>query len=66
MLLMHFHKKKTSRSKYEGSGLGLSIVKKLVDKLDGTIEVASKKNVGTDIKICMTFEIGEEVNLTVF
>lgn len=54
--------KKTSRSKYEGSGLGLSIVKKLVDKLDGTIEVASKKNVGTDIKICMTFEIGEEVN----
>lgn len=54
--------KKTSRSKYEGSGLGLSIVKKLVDKLNGTIEVASKKNVGTDIKICMTFEIGEEVN----
>lgn len=54
--------KKTSRSKYEGSGLGLSIVKKLVDKLDGTIEVASKKNVGTDIKVCMTFEIGEEVN----
>lgn len=54
--------KKTSRSKYEGSGLGLSIVKKLVDKLDGTIEVASKKNVGTDIKVCMIFEIGEEVN----
>ena len=54
--------KKTSRSKYEGSGLGLSIVKKLVDKLNGTIEVASNKNVGTDIKICMTFEIGEEVN----
>lgn len=32
-----------------------------MDKLNGTIEVASKKNVGTDIKICMTFEIGEEI-----
>ena len=53
--------KTTSRSKYEGSGLGLAIVKKLVDKLNGTIEVNSKKNVGTDIKICMTFAIGEEI-----
>ena len=53
--------KKTSRSTYEGSGLGLAIVKKLVDKLNGTIEVNSKKNVGTDIKICMTFAIGEEI-----
>ena len=53
--------KTTSRSTYEGSGLGLAIVKKLVDKLNGTIEVNSKKNVGTDIKVCMTFAIGEEI-----
>lgn len=32
---------------YEGSGLGLSIVQRLVEVLDGEIEVESEKNVGT-------------------
>jgi len=32
---------------YEGAGLGLSIVQKLVDALGGTIEVETQKGEGT-------------------
>jgi signal transduction histidine kinase/CheY-like chemotaxis protein/CHASE3 domain sensor protein len=35
--------------KYGGTGLGLSIVKKLIQLHNGTIEVQSRKNVGTHI-----------------
>ena len=36
---------------YEGTGLGLSLVKKLVTLMQGKIEVESKKNQGTTFKI---------------
>ncbi len=35
----------------EGTGLGLNIVKKCVDTLDGTIECVSKENIGTEFII---------------
>ena len=35
--------KSDARSVYQGTGLGMSIVKTLVDKMDGTIDVASKR-----------------------
>lgn len=44
---------------YAGTGLGLSIVKKLVELMDGSIEVSSKKNVGTRISVIIDFEIAE-------
>lgn len=37
----------------EGSGLGLYIVKNAIDKLNGTIEVESKRNQGTVFKISL-------------
>ncbi|MCB9060828.1 MAG: response regulator [Halobacteriovoraceae bacterium] len=37
----------TSSKKYQGSGLGLSIVKEFIDKLDGTISIDSKTEQGT-------------------
>lgn len=37
---------------FEGTGLGLTIVKKYVAALNGTIKVDSKENVGTTFKVC--------------
>ncbi len=36
---------------YEGNGLGLRLVRSLVEMNDGTITIDSKKNVGTTVKI---------------
>ena len=41
--------------KYEGHGVGLSIVKKYIEALQGTIEVQSKRNKGTTISVTIPF-----------
>ena len=46
-----------ARTTYEGIGLGLSIVKKLVDVMDGTITCQSKKGVGTTFRVELTFKL---------
>ncbi|ONI45026.1 hypothetical protein AN641_00980 [Candidatus Epulonipiscioides gigas] len=42
-----------SREKYEGSGIGLSIVNSLIFKLDGEISVKSSEGVGTSMIISL-------------
>ena len=54
---------KSSHTKYAGSGLGLSIAKKLADKLRGTIELTSNKGEGTKAVIRIPFKIGNQVQL---
>lgn len=49
-----------ARTKYEGVGLGLSIVKKLVDALGGTITCRSEKDVGTTFCVRLTFRIDKD------
>lgn len=49
-----------ARTVYDGSGLGLSIVRKLVEAMDGSIEVSSQKNVGTTFKVRLPFGIDEK------
>ena len=49
----------SSRSKYEGTGLGLAIAKKIADNLGGTIELKSKKGIGTTVVMTVPFKIGE-------
>jgi signal transduction histidine kinase/AmiR/NasT family two-component response regulator/HPt (histidine-containing phosphotransfer) domain-containing protein len=47
-------------SKYGGAGLGLSIVKQIVDRLGGTIEVQSEINKGTQFNMILDYAIGKE------
>lgn len=42
-----------TKNNYSGSGVGLSFCKKIVDKHKGNIEVTSKPNIGTLIKIIL-------------
>lgn len=48
---------KGPRTDYQGTGLGMSIVKQYVDLLDGTIYVESKKNEGSTFTVELPFEI---------
>ena len=50
----------TSRTNYTGTGLGLAIARKLADRMNGTIELKSKKDVGTTVIMAIPFKIGQE------
>lgn len=49
-----------ARSVYQGTGLGMAIVKALVDKMGGSISVQSEQNVGTTFRISIPFELAEQ------
>jgi PAS domain S-box-containing protein len=48
---------------YGGTGLGMSIVKQLVELMNGTITVQSKKGEGTQVNINLSFTKGTESDL---
>ena len=50
-----------ARSVYNGTGLGMAIVKGLVDEMNGTIKVTSMEGKGSTFIITLPFEISEEV-----
>ncbi len=49
--------KHDARSVYQGTGLGMSIVKSLVEKMNGTIQVESKVGVGSTFVVTIPFQI---------
>jgi signal transduction histidine kinase/HPt (histidine-containing phosphotransfer) domain-containing protein len=49
--------------KYGGTGLGLSIVKRLVELHNGTIDIKSRKNQGTEIVCRIPYLAGDEKQL---
>lgn len=46
---------------YQGTGLGLPIVKKLIELFGGEIELESEEGVGTTISFIITFETSTEI-----
>ena len=50
-----------ARSTYKGTGLGMAIVKNLVDRMGGTISVKSALGEGTEVIVSLPFEIAEGV-----
>lgn len=52
-----------ARSVYNGTGLGMSIVKALIERLNGTIEVQSKEGEGSAFILTIPFEIAKEEDM---
>lgn len=52
-----------ARSIYRGTGLGMSIVKSLIDRMGGTIEVTSEEGVGSTFRIKLSFRIAAKEEL---
>lgn len=48
-----------ARSTYQGTGLGMAIVKSLVDKMGGTIDIESTEGKGSTFIVTLPFEIAE-------
>ncbi len=53
---------KETTTSFAGSGLGLSIVKDIVELMGGTIELESEEGVGTTITIVLTFVIDHDAS----
>lgn len=49
--------KSDAKSVYQGTGLGMSIVKGLIDKMGGSISVSSQEGIGSTFVITIPFEI---------
>lgn len=49
-----------ARSVYQGTGLGMAIVKSLVDNMGGTIEIESVVGEGTKFIVTLPFEMAEQ------
>ena len=52
--------KSDARSVFKGTGLGMSIVKALVDRMDGIISITSVENEGSTFEITIPFELSDE------
>ena len=51
-----------ARSTYMGTGLGMAIVKNLIERMKGTIEVQSTEGVGTTIEVAIPLKIADIVH----
>lgn len=51
--------KNDARTIYNGTGLGMAIVKNIVDKMHGQIQVSSKEGIGSTFVITLPFEMAD-------
>ena len=54
--------KADARTKYKGTGLGMSIVKGLIERMNGEIQVESTPGEGTEIAFRLRFALAQEEN----
>src|SRR5205085_11189760 len=54
-----FEQAENNKRRYEGTGLGLTIVKQLVELQGGSISVSSKVNEGSEFIVDMSFRLGK-------
>ena len=54
-----FEQAENNKRRYEGTGLGLTIVKQLVELQGGSISVVSRVNEGSEFTVDMTFRLGK-------
>lgn len=52
--------KNTTFSGIQGTGLGMAITKNIVDMMNGSIEVKSKKDIGTEVTVSFVFRLNYE------
>lgn len=52
-----------ARTDYSGSGLGMPIVKNLVDRMGGTISINSRENMGTTVEVVLPFKKAKRSDL---
>ena len=48
---------------YGGTGLGLTITKKMIEMQEGVLTVASELTIGSDFQFIISYEIGQEADL---
>ena len=53
-----------ARTVFKGTGLGMAIVKSLVDKMGGTMEVSSREGEGSEFTITIPFDPAQEKDYT--
>ena len=53
-------RKNDARTRYNGSGLGLTIAKTLAEQMGGRIDFTSQEGVGTTFKLTMSFDVDPE------
>ena len=60
-----FSREETSvKNEVPGTGLGLPIVKSIIELMEGTIQVESKQNIGTKITVTLPFDIAEKKDVS--
>ncbi len=52
-----------ARTNYKGTGLGMPIIKNIVDRMGGTIEFESVKGEGTTFWVVVTFDIDQSIDV---